>query len=836
MKNRTVERLLRPIAWIRNRLRTRTDTEHVMSMNRSVFCILLSTYLLMSEEHSTVLGVSILTIGLLISSSIFIHILVSPKPNSVRRALALTADMSTICLVLHIGGEEASIFYPLILWTIIGNGLRFGISSLRLATVAGLVGFGVVVMTTPFWLENVSLTFGLIIGQIILPLYAGALIRSLTKAKLQAEAANQAKNLFLASVSHELRTPLQAIIGTGDLLGRTRLTHDQADMSRTIMDASGALLGMIDDLLQFSKIEAGSLTTTEIEFETLTLLEEVASVMRPAFVKKGLRSAFHITPRTPLKLSADQRHIREILLNLSANALKFTDQGGVLLTIDTDIREGALPHLVFEIVDTGIGIPQEAHERIFERFTQADRTISDRFGGTGLGLALCKKLVTELGGEIGVHSEPGTGSTFWFHVPFNPVTGTHSSHLRSKQPLTVVLPNDQAKGRLYHHLRDRDQDVEWVTPGVTPVAGVLDTAFSKGRCAVMATPSTPPAIQELDLAVRRLERGRALPLVLIDDTAPLVSDVDLRWLAPVRLSKKFSDEELEAALSIAGLLNGNRPSVMTAPVPAAEAPHSACHVLVADDNRTNQLVLTKILESGGHTVQVVSDGEEVLDALDRVQFDLVIIDVNMPNMDGIEATKLQRVAELGLQRIPIFGLTADATPELAKRCKDAGMDDCITKPVTANRLLELVGRVGKAERRTGRVETSDRIQVRYEGRETAILDPRYLADLEKVGGPHFVFEVAGEFTRDAGVLIKSMIGALDEGDVGKFQFNAHALGSSAANVGAVRLSKLGLYLEHMGASKLTAEGRDRVRDLVHELDEFVKALAERTSDSGPGKQ
>lgn len=814
------------VRWVRARLTGRPDTEHVMSLNRAAFCILMALYVVLSGEHEPWTGPSLLATGLLITIGLFAHILLSPAPNAVRRLIALTADLATICFVLHIGGEPAAIFYPLILWTIIGNGLRFGIGSFRLAALVGLIGFGAVVATTPFWWENLALATGLLVGQVSLPLYAGALVSSLSRAKAKAEAANRAKDLFLASVSHELRTPLQAIIGTGDLLASTRLASDQADMTRTIMSSSNALLSMIDGLLQFSRIEAGSIDKKEVEFDVLDLLDEVRCIVWPTCQPKALRLALYLDPGILPRIIADRRHIRDVLLNLAGNAAKFTDTGGILLSVAPapSNRTGSGPHLVFEVVDTGIGVAPDAQARIWERFVQADPQIADRYGGTGLGLALCRRLVEAIGGEIGLRSVPGKGSTFWFRIPVAPGTGSPGVAAPYGTGFIVTLPNDQVKGRLHHHFGVHGVAAEWPTPASMTVAQTLEAAVGNGRCVVMQTPSTLMGLGELNVAVQRLEGGKPLPLMLVDGPVLVGADADLRWLAPIRLPERFTDGELQVALDFVSRLKHLRSPIRGGSSADSTPSRRSQHILLADDNRTNQMVLAKMLEAGGHTVRIVSDGEEALDALERETFDLVLLDVNMPKLNGIEAAKLQRVAELGLRRVPIIGLTADASPQRAIECREAGMDDAVTKPIDAQALLAAIDRVSahrieKTDSGRGRAAIEELFWEKAE-----VINPQYLADLARLGGQPFVIEVASEFMRDAAEVIRDMIAALDEGDATKFQFSAHALGSMAGNVGAVRLNKLGLHLERMTPQGIVSEGRAMVRHLLHELDQFVNAV------------
>lgn len=823
------------IAGSKRRLWARRNTEHVMSFNRFVFCVLVSAFFNGAGIGPPSFGPALFVVGMLLTLGIFAHLLLHPEPNAGRRGFALIADMTAICLMLHVGDERAAVLFPMILWTIFGYGLRLGLPWLCAATAAGFSGFCLVAATTPFWSDHVTLTAGLAIGLVVLPAYAGILIRDMTRAKRQAEAANEAKNAFLANVSHELRTPLQAIIGTSDLLNGTELTPEQADFSRTIAGASRSLLRMIDDLLDVSRIEAGGVAAEEVEFDVVALLEEVRSLMLASCHAKGLRFALHVGVRTPPRVRGDRRHVREILVNLAANAVKFTPDGGVLLSVDPAGSEEGRPMLVFALTDTGIGVPAEARERIFERFTQADGTVAGRFGGTGLGLAICKRLVVALGGRIGVRDAPGRGSTFWFQIPVTPAAPIPPEACLDRLPLTVVLPGGAAERRLARAAALRRCRVRYVAPDAAPadavpVSRAVEDALAEGRCVILQTPRTERARRELEAVVASAD-GPAHPAVVLVGGAPACACAfDLRWLGPVHLADGFTDDEVAAALAIAAVLSRRH---APAPAPVA-APGRRCHVLVADDNRTNRLVLSKILESGGHTCEAVGDGDAALTALEDGGYDLVLMDVNMPGTDGIEATKLRRFAESGQPHVPIVGLTADASPGMARRCKDAGMDACVTKPVSAAELLDVVERLAEhgARAEAGASRHPERGDGGGGADEEGVLDAYLLAGLEGVGGQHFVSEVTGEFTREAGATIRQMMEAVDEDDATKFRFNAHALASSAANVGAVGVRRLGLSLERMPESGIRGQGRERVRELIQELDRFVDALAARQMPRG----
>jgi len=348
---------------------------------------------------------------------LLLHPLLWPSPSRVRRVAAAFMDIGVFSYGLHLAGASASPLFAIYLWVILGNGFRFGLPWLYLTTGASVLGFGVVVLCTPYWLDNLPLGVGLLVGLLVIPLYAGRLIRTLSEAKRQAEEASRAKSLFLASVSHELRTPLNAVTGMTGLLAATSLTAEQQEMTGTIDAASRTLLSLIDGILDLSRIEAGKMPVASAAFDLAAVMTGVMDLVAVRAREKGLRTALHITSRSPLDVIGDARHLSEILLNLVSNAVKFTPSGVVILAADVAPCAGSGFELRIEVTDTGIGIAPEAQGRIFNDFVQADGTIINRFGGTGLGLAITSRLVALHGGKIVLESSEGQGSTFAVTLP-----------------------------------------------------------------------------------------------------------------------------------------------------------------------------------------------------------------------------------------------------------------------------------------------------------------------------------------------------------------------------------------------------------------------------------
>ncbi len=806
-------------------LRGRPDTEHEMSFNRLAFALVISVYLF--SQDAPPLAQLLAGLYWIVAIGLFAHILRWPDTNIPRRITALCLDMGFLCAELHVGGEITSALAPIYLWVILGNGFRFGVAWLRGAMAIAMLGFIAVVATTPFWYEQPHLSGGFLLGLVAIPAYAGTLIRKLNAAKQQAEQASQAKSMFLASVSHELRTPLNAIIGMGALLERSRLDAEQREMARTVTDAGRHLLGLIDGILDLSRIEAGRMPVRAEPVPLAALLAELRRMLARQAEEKGLRLLFHVTPRTPPSLLADPRLLRELLLNLAGNAVKFTEQGSVVIALDgAPAAEGV--RFAIEVTDTGIGIAPEAQGCIFESFTQADATIINRYGGTGLGLAICKRIVEQLGGEIGVDSAPGKGSTFRVALPL----GRDASAVAPSWAEAVLLARDAAERS------SRLAGGATLLPASTLADAVaLLQAMPPGapRILLAATGPLGPTAEEIGQALSLLDPAAQWhALLLLEEPPEGLPPIALRRAALSLLPQDPAAEQLRASLGLAAALAA---PALAPETEAEDAPRSAA-ILVADDNRVNRRVVQRILESAGHRATLVANGEEALDALEEARFDLVLMDVNMPVLDGIEAAKLYQVQALGRRQVPILALTADATPEARQRCLDAGMVGCLTKPVTPPALLEAVRlhALGDPPPASAALVADIASHPRFRPSGITAIDEGALADLDALGGEEFVAGVIAEFLDDAEALLVDLAAAAAEANAVRFRAKAHALHSSAANVGARALCDLCRAAQDIRPADLAESGAQFVERLGAELGRARQALLRRGGTSSSARQ
>jgi len=437
------------LRWMRARLAARPDTEHEQAIVRLAVDVLIVLYLLPGAIAQNLEPTIIVMFGHLAGAIlIFGHILLAPGISPLRRVLAVVVDIAAVTALMAFIGERAAPMFLLYVWITLANGFRFGARYLQLSLAISVVGIVALLWKGEFWRDHLTIGIGLLIGFIALSFYVRSLVTKLFDAIARAEAANQAKRRFISVVSHEMRTPLNAIIGMADLMRDTTLTREQADMMQTLRGSSQVMLGLVEDVLDFSKIEAGKLVLERTDFDLHALVNSTSRILQAQAQAKGVAFVVSIMPEVPPAVRGDAHHLRQVLINLAGNAVKFTERGSVTVHVSLQEETESGLRVKFSVRDTGIGISPEAQQRIFDSFTQADQSTTRRFGGTGLGTTIAKQLVELMGGRIGLESAVGLGSTFWFEIaldkqPERALAG--AGELAGARVLLVGFPQAQAQ-------------------------------------------------------------------------------------------------------------------------------------------------------------------------------------------------------------------------------------------------------------------------------------------------------------------------------------------------------------------------------------------------------
>ena len=625
----------------------------------------------------------------------------------------------------------------------------------------------------------------------------------LAAARDAALAGERAKADFVATMSHELRTPLNGVTGMLGLLLDTQLDRSQADYADTARRSAEALLAVINDILDFSKIEAGKLELEQIDFELRHTLEDVVSLLAGTAEAKGVELGMLVAETVPARVRGDPGRLRQILFNLVGNAIKFTSRGEVIVRVTLDAAEPERIVARFEVIDTGIGIAPEAQARLFQPFTQADTSTTRRFGGTGLGLVICQRLTSLMGGEIGVHSTPGKGSTFWFTTALARAT-TSADQLTGNEPALSrlrVLAVDDSWTTLQH----LDQQLgAW---------GIRAVAVDEAERALRLLQAAAGAGEPYDLAiidyqmpgVDGLELGRRIKAdpAIAQTRLVLLTAVGARGQARAAedagfaafLTKPLRQSALHDCLVLVTEAGGNadlaagRIPLITRHTVAEARGHGRARILVAEDNAINQRVAVGLLERLGYRADVVADGAEALEAVAHRPYDLVLLDCQMPVMDGYEAAARIRQAELPGRRLPIIAMTADAMAADRERCMAAGMDDHVAKPVDRNQLREVLNRWLPDASIPG-----DDAPPAPPAAEHALFDP---AQLHSIVGDDAaaVRRYLTLYTQTAGELVHRAAAAVAERDGAALRRLAHTLKGSSGNVGALEVAGLAARLE-----------------------------------------
>ena len=606
----------------------------------------------------------------------------------VRPYITLMVDISAVSLAIFLTREAISPFYLLYIWIFVSYGTRYGKKVLMAASVLSVIAYNLVLMALDEWGVHTFEAFFLLLLLVMLPLYQYSLLRKLHKARLEAEHANKARGDFLATMTHELRTPLIGILGMARLMQGTPLDAEQKEYLHSIRSSAQLLRALIGDILDFSKIDANKLELVNESFEIRQLVQGVTSTLASEAQEKQLELRCSVDTKLPRKLQGDNLRITQILFNLIGNAIKFTERGSVMLNVSyvESHQELATPHVLFEIEDTGIGIPEDKLDKIFDMFWQLDASNSRQHSGTGLGTTVARDLTQRMGGDIAVRSQVGVGTVFSVRLPImgnqSPAMPVHPPLLKGKRVLVFETDerNMQMHMRILEELGMQPVAVDSMN-GLTPQ---LDQRFD-----VVLICDSLVGIP-LSQVLSRIEILEGDPTILLaayrGRTIGVPSPVSRVLMKPF-----LADDLAQAVVDPLRERKSLRDSLSTTLGREVREP-SGIRILLAEDNAIAAKVLSTLLLQRGHSVDIVKDGQEALQAVGKSDYHMAFIDLRMPRMDGIEFTRRYRATETSGVHLPIYALTANTAEDAMQQCLKAGMDGFLNKPVEPEELQVIIER------------------------------------------------------------------------------------------------------------------------------------------------
>lgn len=775
------------------------------------------------------------------------------RSSDVFRFVTLAVDMGTPTILLGLTGERSAILVFIYTWVAIGHGFRFGLRYLHIAWIVSLVAFVAVyalsALVDGFWYQHPLVWFGAFFWIALPTFYVAQLLKQkriadraaeearvqveraqaeaererveraraeAERARAEAEAASEAKSDFLATMSHEMRTPLNGVVGAAEMLAAEQLQPKERQLVDWLLTSSRQLRSLIDNLLDLRKIEAGKFVIERAPLDLHVLMNRLAVLFEPEAKRAHVRFTKSVAVDAPYMLMGDDLRIQQVLINLTANALKFTHQGFVRVSAVAPVQTDHSIGLRFEVRDTGIGIGSEDAEQIFDRFTQANPGIHRQYGGSGLGTTICKHLVELMGGAIGFDSSPGDGTTFWFTLPL------------LRQPAEAYEDGGgvQVRGARLIFLSGRSGAGDWLANAARD-REMQYCAFSSIEDAlttVRAGSSRQPCVLIIDgeddsthwRDAPEAVRGGPTPVfcILIH---PHIGEMDAFDAGYACLLTNREPRLLLRA--VRSIVAGTSTPEPPADSSAQSTPgRRGLHILVAEDNQISQQIIAMMLQSGGHQVTLVSDGESVLENYQNVSFDVIVLDMHMPGRTGLEVAKVIRLLEANgrTRRMPIVMLTAAASTDLREDSLDAGVDLFLSKPVDPRALLRGVNQVFSQTDGSSNTRTLSPSAPQV---GTGYVDRVLLQDMAGLANDsRFIQTLMSKFSTDAQKLIDGIEAALIRKDYEQFKELTHALKGAAMMSGAVRLRDSAARAERVADSDFNGANTELIEDLKGTLE------------------